>query len=363
MAKLNKSKANDPPGDGDSTPVSPATPARPTWLRTVATGTATALVGATVGGGIVYGLIFVNTMTDEPGIAVAERMSAVESLVATASERGSTNAVAIEHARSEIESLTGQVRDMEIVAAEGSATARAALEARLVTLEEKIAADARENEEAFTGIGLRFSQVAQDRSNDIAGQDSALRDIERTLAGIEARLAATETARRSDPAAAVALVRLSAALGRSMPFITELDVFETAAGETFSSDFRTAARAGAANHFDLVARFPEASRSALRALAASANSDAPLARAWNWLRGLVSIRPAGEIAGNHPVAIHSQATARLAEGNLVAALTALEGQPKEAAEAMASWLRDARRRIAIDAEFERHLNELLNTSG
>lgn len=73
---------------------------------------------------------------------------------------------------------------------------------------------------------------------------------------------------------------------------------------------------------------------------------------WAKLTGLVTLRPTGDVAGDHAEAIVARAERRLGNGDLegaVGTLGALSGPPARAAE---SWLADARRRINLDAALD-----------
>jgi hypothetical protein len=66
-------------------------------------------------------------------------------------------------------------------------------------------------------------------------------------------------------------------------------------------------------------------------------------------RGLVSIRPAGPVAGDDPPAIVSRMQAAVDKGDLATALDERDGLPDAGKEASASWAAAAADRIKIDS--------------
>src|SRR5690606_24452829 len=94
-------------------------------------------------------------------------------------------------------------------------------------------------------------------------------------------------------------------------------------------------------------RFGAVLAEALRADAAAAREgwvEETLGR----LTGLVTIRRTGEVAGDDAEAILARAEARLAAGDLAAAVAELEALTGPAAAAVAPWLEAARLRLAAD---------------
>lgn len=97
-------------------------------------------------------------------------------------------------------------------------------------------------------------------------------------------------------------------------------------------------------------RFPEAEQVALAAKQPD-EADAPLvSRAWQRAQGLITIRQGGNVVvGNTSSTALSQAKAALDAGDLAGAVNAVETLKGPPAQAMASWLADAKGLIAARA--------------
>ena len=169
---------------------------------------------------------------------------------------------------------------------------------------------------------------------------------------LRARIAALESqgARTTEAAAAVvAAAALIEASQSSRPFAAELAALRAAAPELPElTPLSRIAAEGAPTRAALAAQFP-----AYAARAASAaripGPDAKLdARMIYALSRVISVRRTSDTRSDSPDARLARAEAALAEGDIPAALAALEGLPEPARESLAAWRFQAERRAEID---------------
>ena len=150
-----------------------------------------------------------------------------------------------------------------------------------------------------------------------------------------------------DASLGVAFAGLAQAISGSAPFETELLTLEKVAGIELPAALGDPAAAGLPSATSLATRFDPASVQALQAasMAAAKSKGGDWTEALtNRLAALVVVRRTDEIEGDSPEAIVSRARARLAEGDVRAALIELEPFPQAGRDAMAGWLEDAERR-------------------
>lgn len=81
---------------------------------------------------------------------------------------------------------------------------------------------------------------------------------------------------------------------------------------------------------------------------------------WARIRGLVTVRPTGDVAGDGLAAVLARAETRLGFGDLDAAVAELATLIGPAAEAARPWLEDARRRLALNTALEAFEDALRN---
>ena len=163
---------------------------------------------------------------------------------------------------------------------------------------------------------------------------------------LETRETAAPLARSRQLSYALGLRELDRALQGSAPFSTELSALEELTGDDPAfAILRAHAADGIPSEATLRLQFPAAARAILNA--DKAGTDASwLNRLWVSLRSLFMLRPTGDVPGDDTAAIVARAEARLAAGDLYAAvqqLTALEGPAAAAAQ---DWLAPANARLA-----------------
>jgi uroporphyrinogen-III synthase len=236
---------------------------------------------------------------------------------------------------------------------------------RLQRLEERPAATGVPPEltQRLDQLAAGLQQLEQRPAGDPQAARSAAETASRLAAEIETlrgevgalqcAAAAESAVDRTDQALLLALTQLRRAAESARPFATELGAAMALAGER--AELRAAlqplearAAAGVPTVTLLAQRFPETASAIVRAEQAppsEALGDRILAK----LRSLVSIRRVGEatVEGGAEAAV-AAAEQALAEGDLgaaVAALETLEGEPAAAAQ---PWLDEARARLAVE---------------
>jgi hypothetical protein len=165
----------------------------------------------------------------------------------------------------------------------------------------------------------------------------------------------------------LAVGRLGAALSEGRPYAAELDTLNKLAGT--DPQLASAAPAldvlaphaatGAPSKIRLVARFPDVARAIVQAAQQDGASGAVDAAAGGWFdrligrfTDLVTVRPVGaDVEGDGPAARVARAEAHLQTGDLESAVVELEMLSGAPAEAAASWLAEAKARLAVEPAF------------
>jgi hypothetical protein len=174
------------------------------------------------------------------------------------------------------------------------------------------------------------------------------------VADLKARIATLETegARTSEAAAAaLAAAELVEASQGSRPFGRELAALRAGApGLPELAALARLAEVGAPSRTALAASFPPyAARAASRARKPPDGAGLGERIAYATTK-VVTVRRVGETAGKGPDALLARAEFALQEGEVLAALRALDGLPPQAREALAPWRAGAERRAEIDRE-------------
>lgn len=227
-------------------------------------------------------------------------------------------------------------------------TANAALEPRLAGIEQSTADLARRTA-ATAEMEPRLATVERSAA-DLAKLASIVADAERRLAEVE-RL--TRADRRLD-AAALAALKLGDALNAGRPYKAELALLAgVPAVEAEEKILALRAESGVPTRTVLAERFQAAAAAASRAAAPGGDLwDQAIAK----LKGLVSIRrlqPGDDLDGRL-----ARAELALNNGDLAAAVAALDGLPEGAARALASWRADAEARLAAERALDRAIQAL-----
>lgn len=163
---------------------------------------------------------------------------------------------------------------------------------------------------------------------------------------LETRETAAPLARSRQLSYALGLRELDRALQGSAPFSAELSALEELTGDDPAfAILRAHAADGIPSEATLRLQFLAAARAILNA--DKAGTDASwLNRLWVSLRSLFMLRPTGDVPGDDTAAIVARAEARLAAGDLYAAVQQLAALQGPAAAAAQDWLAPANARLA-----------------
>lgn len=240
------------------------------------------------------------------------------------------------------------------------------LTARLASLEGRLGEIDRlqsENAEQRAGIEAATARLAA-----LDGLGSRLDQLEataNTLGDDLARVAGEQSDSLLKQQRAAALVlsigQLRAALAGNKPFAAELaaladlaqpDAEIAARLGPILSPLQERAALGTPTLAQLQAQFPATSiaQAATADAAGAAIGAEPgwLQQTLNRLAELVTIRPVGDVAGDGELAILARGESRLAEGDLAGAVAELDNLGGQAATMAATWLQDAKARLAGD---------------
>lgn len=205
-------------------------------------------------------------------------------------------------------------------------------------------------------------QDLADRLAEATAQTTAAGEV---AADLQARVGEMETAvaglsQRPDAALPIAAAALKSAIDRGGSFAKELEVYAGVTGDTATVDaLREFAAAGVPTHDDLRQAFPAAANAMLDAVRKPQTDAGLMDRLMTSAKGLVRVRPVGEVEGEGPEAIVARIEARLKAGDLAAALAELETLPPAARDAGAGWEGRLRSRLTSDRLVDEKLNAIL----
>ncbi|MBY0422604.1 MAG: hypothetical protein K2Q06_09890, partial [Parvularculaceae bacterium] len=205
--------------------------------------------------------------------------------------------------------------------------------------------------EAFAAETQSLSQALTAARAQNAEQQRQIQELAARIEKIEGQEGTTSAGRQA--AASLALLSLQRVVASGGPYQTELDILARLLppGAPAIDRLRPKARDGAATLAALKLRFDETARTAMVAEASSKSNNAAggvMAR----LESLVSVRPARPVSGSDPKAVISRAEDQLDKNALEKAVRELETLKGPASEAFATWLSDARGRLAVDQAIE-----------
>jgi uroporphyrinogen-III synthase len=230
-----------------------------------------------------------------------------------------------------------------------------ALDQRLAALEQKIGAL-----EQKAGAGPDAGQIAVTLAENrrLSTELARLQDEVASLGASNSRPAARE-------GLLLAVGQLREAIRRGSPFAAELRTVQALSDDAPALAAALAPLAPLAERppparDPLLQRFPGLSANAARAGALSLPGDGTaentLGRWWHGvvqrLSSVVSVRRVGEAEGDTALARLARADRAIASGDLAAAVAALDGLVGPVAETLASWLAEAKARLAADRQAE-----------
>lgn len=192
------------------------------------------------------------------------------------------------------------------------------------------------------------------RIDELAGRlDSQSGQIENAAAAAEAEAARI--------AAQGAVAEIRAALNRGRPYADALAQFRQASDAEAPEGLSRSAEEGVATLAALQSDFPPAARAALSRSLAETTGDSMTGRIGAFLQAQTGARSLNEREGDGPDAVLSRAEARLAEGEIGAALSEIEALPEAGREALGDWTTRARARADAIAGLE-SLAQTLNSN-
>ncbi len=241
--------------------------------------------------------------------------------------------------------LTDRLAQLEARLATLAATAGD--EESLDRLRERLAAMERALGE--TGDASQRLTAVEDRIRALATSSDAVAAIRSRMDAVEAR----QQSQAGQSAALLALVQLRDQVGTGAGFVPALDAARVHLGaltpETQGAvaALQPLAQAGVPTLDVLRQRFAPLASQAVAATSSEGGDWAD--RALGRLAGLVRIRRVGDLPGDTTEARLARAEQRLAENNLAAAVSEVEGLHGAAGETLRPWLEAARGRLAADA--------------
>ncbi len=362
--KARPPEARVEPETGDTTaePSRPAPPPRPParlampWSAIAIA----AVAGALLGTGLTYGLVNLLPLPDRRPVPVdpAPRLEALDAAIGAALGRIGTIE---DQARRTQVSLDATIAQLDTGLAElhtamaglpaPASTDLAPLETRLASLATQLAA--LEDRVAAIGAGASNADAASMAEtlaeiddglaalrSRLDGQDAHLAEVDAAIAALRGEVAAaraTLSAQTSSigsvplaPAVKLPLLvsGLESALANGRAYAGELAALTALLPDLTVPDALRAAGAGGLPRPDVVAtRFAALVPDILAGRSAVASGDLGQ-DALEWLKGVLALRPSGEIEGTTPEAIVSRLEPAVARGDFVAAAELLAGLPQ-----------------------------------
>lgn len=201
---------------------------------------------------------------------------------------------------------------------------------------------------AATGTGATPEQVTA-LGTQLSDSETQLKALTERVTAVEAKAASAPVIAGGGEAATrgLAVAALRRGAQGSMPFADDVDMVAALglAGDDIAT-LRPYATKGVADAGSLAAEFPAVADAILAATQANDPNTGWVQRVFN---SLVTIRPAGPVAGTDPPAIVSRMKDDVAKGDLVAALAERDGLPAAGKDASAAWAAQAADRVALDA--------------
>lgn len=336
----------------------------------------------------------------EAGLS-AEARAEIDAAVEAARQQGAEAMDAIESVSTELQSLQSAVSSGEA----GDGAAAQALSERLEALEGEIA-DALGGDESIAALQDRLAAIEAGLGDDggqalgdvpaalegirsdlgalgerveaVAGEiaplgqsfDALQARLDEELAALRDRVASAEEtiaeggADTASVARAVAAAGLKSAIDRGSAFATELEAYASVAGEDETvAALRDYAASGVPTVPQLADSFgPVANR--IVATGQGLDENASIAdRLMASARGLVQVRPVGEVEGDTPGAIAARMEARLKEGDLNATLAEWEALPEAARAASEDFIDQVRARRTVDQLVAEALSSAMAAAG
>ncbi len=229
------------------------------------------------------------------------------------------------------------------------------------------------NQSRLEDLASRIDGLEEQIQGLLEHGDAARAEVE----GLVSRLSATEdriaaTGDRREQAAALALLtsQIDSAVAQSRGYDAPLRGLSALGADdevvrAAAAELEPSASAGVPSLAQLRRSFEQVAREVVQSARAPEGDSLIDQAAGNLLR-LVTVRPVGaDVEGDDAAARVARAEAHLADGDLAAAVAEVEALEGAAAEAAASWLAEARTRLAVSAALDRlqtRTGELLTPS-
>jgi hypothetical protein len=255
-------------------------------------------------------------------------------------------------ARSEVEAVSGDLADL---AGRIDAAAPAAPRADLEALAQRVGAlETAAVTAPATGSAGPTPPLLVGRLGSVESGLRSLADRVTALEGKVAALAAAPGAGENARAAgALAIVSLRRAADSGRPFGTDLDLVSALGVPAgLIGSLRPLADKGVPAAAMLAADFPAVADAILAATTGPDPDAGFFTRLAARARGLVSIRPAGPMEGEEPVAVVSRMQAAVEHGDLATALAERDALPLAGREVSAAWAEKTADRAAVDGLIE-----------
>jgi hypothetical protein len=199
-------------------------------------------------------------------------------------------------------------------------------------------------------IGNRLSALEAEAADLFSRLDGAVTRAEQ--AQLIQRLAALEAANSGEylrrAAQMLALSEVARIAATSSTFVAQMNTLAaTVPGDPALGILRAHAEDGVPTFQDLARTFPDTARAALDAEIAAGDTGF-LARMWNSMRHLVSLRRVGDVEGNDSASILARAETALGSGDLATAVAEVNGLTGAAAQSVTPWLSGAEARLELD---------------
>lgn len=265
--------------------------------------------------------------------------------------------------RQELAAAERRIASLE-TAAQAARTGAGDIDARLKAAGERAAALKQE----IAVLDSRVKSLESAPAPKAAASAESLQPLNAKLADLEGRLAgltkAQDELRSSTGSAALAMAvqNLRRAIAEGKPFASELKTLTTLAPEPLDvAALEPRRESGLASLANLQREFDRSAMAAIEAARPPADGSFTgnlLAKA----RGLVRMRPTGDIPGSTPEAVLARAESRLDNGDLSAAIREAGELTGPAAAAMTAWLTEAKARATADETLARIEAKLMTSS-
>ncbi len=309
----------------------------------------------------IFGDMRKQIMTDEDRIAAAEaRLSALEkSAPATTATGDGTETADTGTLRAQLGALNASFNDVSsrLAKIEGGQAGQPSLaelagklaadEARLAATEAANATTSGQNATLMTRLQTLEASTPPDLPQKLASFTTKT-----DAAALDARIMKLESANSAETlqhaATLLALAELSRAAATPQPYVLEIKTFATLAPDDAALSVLSAyADKGVPTRAALVQRFPADAQNALAAERANADGSF-LDHLWANIKGLVTIRRVGNVAGNDTDATLARATLKLETGDFAGAVGEVRTLKGTAAKNLQPWRDDAQARLAVD---------------